>query len=99
MTPEVHIVLGWMLILFGACGGYAMLLHKLKPKYDPNYVWLVMLGGGALLWAGPAAIEWSGVTITSALLALSFTVAYAPIGIWQLVQFVARRTRNGHAKP
>lgn len=99
MTPDARIVLAWLLILFGACGGYTLLLRHLKPKYDPNYVWLVMLGGGALLWAGPYAIEQSGVALTSGILLLTMVVCYAPVAMWQLVQFVARRTRNGHAKP
>lgn len=99
MTPEARIVLGWLLISFGTCIGYTLLLYHTKPKYDPDRVWLVMLGGGALLWAAPAAIMMNGVAMTPLILALAFTVAYTPVAIWQLIMYVKRVERNGHATP
>jgi hypothetical protein len=97
MNVDPHI-LGWLLILFGACGFYALVLHKLDHRYEPNGTIFTVIGGNSLIICGLYGMEQSGALApgTVAVVTAANVAAGIPIAIWQLIQYVARKARNGH---
>lgn len=95
-----------ILILTGAMGAsalYAALLQHLHHRYSPDYTWLTVVGGNALIGATMALFCWLGRIPWQAfwLLVAINVVMGIPIITWQMGQAVARRSRleqrNGDA--
>lgn len=89
--------LGWLCILLGVCGFYALFLHKLDHRYEPNGTIFTVIGGNSLIILGLYGMEQSAALAagTTAVVAAANVAAGIPIALWQTIQYVARRARNG----
>lgn len=96
MDPHI---LGWLLILFGAAGFYALILRALRRSvrytYEPDWTWVTVVIGNALIGLALLGMEQSGVPLTFVAVLLANVAAGTPIIIWQAGEQIARRSRNG----
>lgn len=99
MPANTAATVGWLLILAAAAGFYALVLSKMRARYEPDWTWVTVVIGNGLIGLALWGMELSGVRITFLLVLLANIAAGAPIIIWQVGQYIARQARNGHAKP
>jgi hypothetical protein len=96
LTPHI---LGWLLILFGACGFYALVLHKLDHRYEPNGTIFTVIGGNSLIICGLYGMEQSGALAPGTVAVVTAANVAAGIPIANLAADPVRRAQGAQRPP
>lgn len=93
-------IIGIHIALFLACWGYAELLDRIHEIYTPDYVWLTVVGGVALIILAFAAVAATGLIPWQAVLIATTLASTAGIPIirWQRQQAKQRAAERARDK-